>query len=178
MLTESVAQMRQRGPGLFISIEAGRSPEAEKIVRTLARRIRSDVAQRQRRAGMRRVLMTTIFEALDRKRQPKFGAHIVAIMPNATARDRTVESLNGSSAYARHIYAEPVWGWDGLTTYLLKEATPQAQYRKGFRRVGGSIPLGVRGGDRVGACARRQSRAVPSHLCEAPAEGPCAARRA
>jgi len=32
---------------------------------------------------------------------------------------------------------------------LLKEATPQAAYRKDFRRVRGSIPLGVLGGDRV-----------------------------
>jgi hypothetical protein len=38
---------------------------------------------------------------------------------------------------------------EGLTIYLLKEATPQAQYLKGFRRIGGSIPLGGRGGDRV-----------------------------
>jgi hypothetical protein len=43
------------------------SPETEKTVRELTRRIRSDVAVRQRRAGVRRVLSTTVFEALGRK---------------------------------------------------------------------------------------------------------------
>ena len=98
---------------------------------------------------MRRVHMTTVFEARGRDKLPKFGAHIVAVMPNATARGRAIEGLNCSSAYEGRVYAEPVSDWAGLTNYLLKEATPQARYRKGFRRVGGSIPLGVRGGDRV-----------------------------
>jgi hypothetical protein len=66
----------------------------------MARRVRSDLALRQRRAGMRRVRMTTVFEALGRDKQPKFGAHIVAVMPNAASRDRAIEALNGSSAYA------------------------------------------------------------------------------
>jgi len=108
---------------------------------------------------MRRVRLTTVFEALGRDKQPKFGAHVVAVMPNAAARDRAIEALNGSSAYAgmatgfsesgRPVFAKPVTDWAKLANYLLKEATPQAQYRKGFRRVGGSIPLGVRGGNRV-----------------------------
>ena len=71
--------------------------------------------------------MTTVFEALDRKKQPKFGAHIVAVMPNAVARDRAIEALNGSSAYedgtgfsesGHPVFAEPVTDWAGLTTYL------------------------------------------------------------
>ena len=44
LLTESFAHMRQRGPGLFASIEAGRSPDAENIVRALTRRVKSDMA--------------------------------------------------------------------------------------------------------------------------------------
>jgi hypothetical protein len=83
LLTESFDHMRQRGPGLFVSIEAGKSPDAENIVRALTRRVRSDMAQRQRRARMRRVRMTTVFEARDRKGREKFGAHIVAVMPDA-----------------------------------------------------------------------------------------------
>jgi hypothetical protein len=159
LLTESLEHMRQRGSGLFVSIEAGRSPDAENIVRTLTRRVGSDIAQRQHRAKMRRVLMTTVFEARDRKKREKFGSHIVAVMPDATARDGAVDGLNGSSAYADlaagfsesgyPVVAKPVTKWATLMTYLAKEATPQAAYRKGFRRVGGSIPLGVRGGDRV-----------------------------
>ena len=159
LLTESFAHMRQRGPGLFASIEAGRSPDAENIVRALTRRVKSDMAQRQRRAGIRRVLLTTVFEARDRKKREKFGAHIVAVMPDATARDRAIEALNGSSAYAgmatgfcesgRPVFAEPVTDWARLTTYLLKEATPQAKFLKGFRRLDGSSPLGARGGNRV-----------------------------
>ena len=159
LLTESFDHMRQRGPSLFVSIEAGRSPDAENIVRVLTRRVRSDLAQRQRRAGMRRVSMTTVFEARDRKGREKFGAHIVAVMPDARVRDRAIESLNGSAAYAgmatgfsesgRPVFAEPVTDWARLTTYLLKEATPQAKFLKGFRRIDGSIPLGARGGNRV-----------------------------
>jgi hypothetical protein len=141
--------MRRRGPGFFVSVEAGRGPDAENVVRALTRRVRSDIAQRQRRAGMQRVRMTTVFEALGRDKQPKFGAHVVAVMPNAAARDRAIESLNCSPAYEGHVCAKRVWSWNGLTRYLLKEATPQAQYRKGFRRIGGSILLGVRGGDRA-----------------------------
>jgi hypothetical protein len=36
-----------------------------------------------------------------------------------------------------------------LTTHLLKEAIQQARYKQGFRTIGGSIPLGALGGDRV-----------------------------
>jgi hypothetical protein len=143
--------MQQPGPGVFISIEAGRSPDAETIVRGLTRRLRSDVAVRQRRAGMRRVLSTTVFEALGRDRQPKFGAHIVAVMPNAMARDKLIASLSRSKVYGKHIDARPVTNWRGLPRYLLKEATQQAWHGAGksFRRIGGSIPLGALGGNRV-----------------------------
>ena len=96
LLTESFDYMHRRGPGVFISIEAGRSPDAEKIVRELTHRLRSDVAVRQRRAGMQRVLSTTVFEALGRDGLPKFGAHIVAVMPNAMARDKLIAGLSRS----------------------------------------------------------------------------------
>jgi hypothetical protein len=98
---------------------------------------------------MRRHLTTTVFEALDRNKEPKFGAHIVTVMPDAASRDRLVDNLNGSTVYKKNILAEPVTDWRKLPGYLLKEATPQAAYRTNIRRVGGSIPLGVQGGDRV-----------------------------
>ena len=88
--------MRQRGPCLFVSIEAGRSSKAERAVRRVTRKVRSDIALRQRRARMRRLIATTVLEALGRDGLPKFGAHIVAVMPNADARDKAIESLNGS----------------------------------------------------------------------------------
>jgi hypothetical protein len=141
--------MRQYGPGAFASIEAGYGQDAERTVRGLTNRIRSDIATRQKRAGMRRHLATTVFEARDRNKEPKFGAHIVTVMPNAAARDRLIDSLNGSPVYGKNIFAEPVTDWRRLPGYLLKEATPQAAYRKNIRRVGGSIPLGIQGGDRV-----------------------------
>ena len=50
LLTEALHYMRRRGPCLFVSIEAGRAPGAERGVRGLARRVRSDIALRQRRA--------------------------------------------------------------------------------------------------------------------------------
>jgi hypothetical protein len=149
LLTESLDYMR-RGPCVVVSIEAGHSPDAERKVRALARRVKSDIALRQRRAGMRRVYSVSVFEARTRDGSPKFGAHIVALMPTAPARDKLIQALNGS-AYGKHVDARSVYDWPGLTTYLLKEATPQAWYgaHKGFRRVGGSIPLGELGGDRV-----------------------------
>ena len=190
--------MHQRGPGLFVSIEAGRSSDAEKTVRTVTRRVKSDMAQRQRRAGMRRVLMTTVFEARDRKRQEKFGAHIVAVMPNATARDRAIEGLNGSSAYAdvaagcfsesgRPVFAAPVQTGQGLRPICSRgDATgvvrggQELSGASGFHparasRWGSRHPLRRLEGR---SCERRQGRAVPAHLCEAPAEGSGAARRA
>jgi len=150
-LTEGLDLMRQRErAALFVSVEAGREPPAESIVRAVARRVRSDLARRQRRAGMRRQYALSVFEARGRDGLPKFGAHIVALMPTAPARDKLIESLNGA-AYDGHVLAKPVYDWSGLAGYLLKEATSQAWWgaRKSFRRVGGSIPLGVRGGDRV-----------------------------
>jgi hypothetical protein len=149
LLCEGMDYLRQQGLGVFLSIEAGRDPEPERKVRELMRRVNSDLAVHRRRAGMRRILTVRVFEALGRDGLPKFGAHIVAIMPSAAARDRVIESLNTSRVYGKFVLAKPVTNWDRLTKYLLKEATQQAAYRKGFRRIGGSIPLGELGGDRV-----------------------------
>jgi hypothetical protein len=152
LLTEGLDYLRRRGPCVFVSIEAGRPPNAEKIVRDLTRKLKSVMAQHQRRAGMRQAPFVTVFEAFGRDKKPKFGAHIVALMPNGAARDKLVESLNASTkVYAQHVLAEPVTDWPGLTGYLLKEATPQAWYgaHKSFRRIAGSIALGELGGDRV-----------------------------
>jgi hypothetical protein len=158
MLAEGFDYMR-RFPGVLVSVQAGYGSNAEKIVRGIVSRVRSDITTRQRRAGMRRrAFSTTVFEALDRKKQPKFGAHVVAVMRDAEARDRLIESLNSSTAYDRLVgaavdgkvvYASPVTDWSGLSKYLCKEATPQAAYKRDIRRVGGSICLGDRGGDRV-----------------------------
>lgn len=159
LLTESLRYMRACGPCVFVSIQAGHRPDAENIVRRLTRKVRSDLAQLQRRAGMRRVLTTTVFEALGRNGSPKFNSHIVAVMPNALAREKAIVSLNRCRSYGHDVFdvdgdlvlAKSVTDWSGLSTYLLKEATPQAWFGAGksFRRVGGSIRLGDLGGDRV-----------------------------
>jgi hypothetical protein len=96
-------------------------------------------------------LSVTVFEALGRDGQPRFNAHVIVVMPDAYARDRLIESLHRSSVYAGRVDARPADNWNGLTTYLLKEATPQAWFAAGksFRRIRGSIPLGDLGGDRV-----------------------------
>jgi hypothetical protein len=82
-------------------------------------------------------------------------------MPNATSRDKLIEILNGA-AYGAHVDARPVYDWPGLTGYLFKEATPQAQYRRSFRRIGGSIALGELGGDRVILTVIAADRRAPS----------------
>jgi hypothetical protein len=87
---------------------------------------------------MPRHLATTVFEALDRKRNPKFNAHVVAVMRDARTRDQLVERLNSSTAYDRLVdsavdgkivYAEPITNWQTLSGYLLKEATPRRRTR-------------------------------------------------
>ena len=151
LLVEGFRCMHEQGAGVFISIEAGRSPDAEPTVRGLARRLRSDLVQRQRRAGMRWGLLVTVFEALGRDGWPKFNAHVIVIMPDADARDRLIESLHRSSVYSGRVDVRPVDDWSRLTAYLLKEATPAAWFGAGkrFRRIKGSIPLGELGGNRV-----------------------------
>ena len=131
LLTEGLNYLRQRGPCVFVSIEAGRSPDAEKIVRSLARRVRSDITLRQCRARMRRSNSITVFEALGRDKQPKFGAHIVALMPNVTARDRLIEILNGA-------------------------AYRSACRRQAGLRLAGSDGLSAQGGDAAGAVRARE----------------------
>ena len=125
-------------------------------MRAVTRKVHSHLAQHQKRARMRRRLRATVIEARDRQKQPKLHAHIIVVLPNGAARDKVCESVNSSRAYrtfgeAVTVRAKRVWRWSGLLTYLLKEATPQAWFgaRKSFRRVGGSIPLGERGGNRV-----------------------------
>ena len=88
---------------MFVSIEAGRSANAEHEVRDLARRIKSDIAQRQRRPGMRKVVIVTVFEALGRDKTPKFGAHLVVHMPDATQCDRLISSITRSAAYGERV---------------------------------------------------------------------------
>jgi len=83
LLTESLDHLRQRGPCVFVSIEAGRSPDAERQVRSLARRVKSDIALRQGRARMRRVYSVSVFEALGRDGSPKFGANAAAVVGTA-----------------------------------------------------------------------------------------------
>jgi hypothetical protein len=141
--------LQERGPCVFISIEAGRTPEAERRVRDIARRVKNVVALHQRRAGMKKLVYLTVFEALGRDKLPKFGAHIVAHLPTAALRDKLIASLNTSKAFAGHLDVGDVYEFSGLTGYLLKEGTQQARWRKGYRTVGGSIPLGELGGDRV-----------------------------
>ena len=53
--------------------------------------------------------------------------------PSAAGAERAISSHR---ATVPRDPAQPVSDWAGLETYLLKEATPQAQYRKDFRRVG------------------------------------------
>ena len=121
------------------------------MVRGLVRRLRIFFLQRHRRAGIRSRLLSTVIEALGRDGRPKFNAHVIAIMPDADARDRLIESLHRSSVYTGRADVRPVDDWSRLTAYLLKEATPQAWFGAGksFRRIKGSIPLGDLGGDRV-----------------------------
>ena len=81
LLAKAMHWLRGRGSGAFISVEAGRSPDAERTVRALTRRLKSNLVQRQRRAGMRWGLLATVFEALGRDRRPKFNAHVILVVP-------------------------------------------------------------------------------------------------
>jgi hypothetical protein len=148
LTTEGLEHIRRLGPGVFVSIESGHSPESEQIVRNVTERVRSHIATLQKRGGLRKRHAVTVFEALGRDGQPKFNGHIVAAAKDAEHRDKIIEALAWSK-YGEHIVAESVDDWEGMKGYLLKEGTPQAQFRRDFRRIGGSIPLGVGGGNRA-----------------------------
>jgi len=106
---------------------------------------------------------------MGRDGSPKFGAQIVALMPNAPARDKLIEALNGS-LYGEHVLAKPVEDWPGLTTYLLKEATPQAWYgaKKSFRL---SPHQGLHPSGRLGRLVERPEGHAPAHRQEASPTG-------
>ncbi len=136
--------MATKGPLAFVSVTAADEP----IVRDLARKLKSDIALRQRRAGMRRgPFWGEVRETKTRDGSPKPGVHIVAPMPSAPARDRLVTAINSSSAYG-DTFAEHGHDRETLKSYCLKEMAPEAAYGTGIRRMKGSHPL-PEGGDRV-----------------------------
>jgi hypothetical protein len=136
--------MARTGPLAFVSITAA----VDSVVRKLSRQIKSYVALRQDRAGMRRgPFWGEVRETKARDGTPKPGAHIVAPMRSAADRDRLVEAINSSAAYG-DTFAEPVHDREKLKGYCLKEMTSQAAYRRGIRRIKGPHPL-PEGGDRV-----------------------------
>lgn len=141
---EGVDYLARKGPLAFVSITAAFEP----VVRELSRKIKSYVALRQDRAGMRRgPFWGEVRETKARDETPKPGAHIVAPMRSAADRDRLVEAINSSAAYGNTLAkrAPPV---EVLKSYGLKEMTSQAAYRTGVRRIKGPHPL-PEGGDRV-----------------------------
>ena len=138
--------MARKGPLTFVSVTAA----AEPLVRALSRKVKSYIALRQDRAGMRRgPFWNEVRETKARDGTPKPGAHIVAPMRSAAGRDRLVEAINSSSVYG-DTFARPAPAVETLKSYGLKELTPQAAYRRGIRRIKGSHPL-PEGGDRVRA---------------------------
>jgi hypothetical protein len=143
-VTEGMRYLRRHGPAAFMTVEGYDRPEREK--RTLFRKVKNDVALYQGREKMRRVLWLEVLES-----EPDLHSHIVATMPNEDAVMRLAERVYMSASYGQNVLVQPVTDWDGLATYLLKEATPQAWAKggKSFRRVSGSHPLAEGGGDRV-----------------------------
>ncbi len=141
-----IDHMARRGPLTFVSVTATIEP----LVRKLSRKVKSYIALRQDRAGMRLgPFWNEVRETKARDGSPKPGAHIVAPMPSAADRDRLVGAINSSSAYG-DTFARAAPNVETLKGYCLKEATPQAAYRRGFRRIKGPHPL-PEGGDRVRA---------------------------
>ena len=145
-LLPSLDYFRHQGPALVATIAPLKS---ERLVRDLARKAKSDLAQLQHRAGMRRHPYVTVWEA-----EPSCHPHIVAPFRSAAERDKAIASLNAAPAYLKHghatMFAGLVDDWNGLAGYLLGEATQQAWWatNKAFRRVKG--PHGLEGGgDRV-----------------------------
>jgi hypothetical protein len=143
-VTEGMRYMRRQGPATFITVEGYDRPEREK--RALFRKVKNDVALYQGREGMRRVLWLEVLES-----EPDLHSHIIAAMLNEEGVMRLAERMHMSASYGQNVLVQPVTDWDGLATYLLKEATPQAWAKggKSFRRVAGSHPLAEGGGDRV-----------------------------
>jgi Helix-turn-helix len=141
---EGVDYLARKGPLAFVSVTAAFEP----VVRELSRKVKSYVALRQDRAGMRRgPFWGEVRETKARDETPKPGVHIVAPMRSAVDRDRLVDAINSSAAFGNTLAkrAPPV---EVLKSYCLKEMTTQAAYQTGIRRIKGSHPL-PEGGDRV-----------------------------
>jgi hypothetical protein len=154
---ESIDYLAHKGPLAFVSITAA----AEPLVRKFSRQVKSYVALRQDRAGMRRgPFWSEVRETKARDGTPKPGAHIAAPMRSAADRDRLVEAINSSTAYG-DTFAKRAPPVEILKSYCLKEMTSQAAYRTGIRRIKGPLPL-PEGGDRV-----RVSPAVQDALIRA-----------
>lgn len=152
--TEGMRYLRRQGPAAHVTVEPI-DGLPERAQRKLFREVKNRLALFQRREKMRRVLIHEVLES-----DPSPHSHIVAAMPDREAWKRLTECFYNAAFY-RHVLVEDVWDWDGLTTYLAGEATPQAWKKAGrsFPRVKGPHPLGEGGGDRV-----RQSKDLEDAL--------------
>jgi hypothetical protein len=103
--------------------------------------LKSHIATEQRRNGFP-AFMVEVLEG-----EPKLHSNIIAPLPRDAAK-----RIARSKAYSGYVDMKSVTvaagGMVGLRDYLLKEATPQAAFKKAFRRNKGSHLL-EGGGDRV-----------------------------
>lgn len=150
-LAEALALYRRGyAAGVFVSLMHG----DEGTVRDMTRLVQNRVTTYQGRAAMRAKHWAKVYEA-----RPSIHAHIVAPFPTTDAAARFVAYLNssaemlayGPSAVLAKMVQDVEGGWQGLTTYMLFEVTPQAHYATGrcYPRAKGSHELGEGGGDRV-----------------------------
>ena len=135
--------------GLLVHITVEYHDACERTTRELIRKVKSDLALMQGRAGYPKLYVEILEGAFS------VHSHIIALIPFSLAK-----RLQGYS-YSSHISVGWVHDVYGLRNYLLKEMTPQAAYGSGIRRNKGSHPLGKGGGDRC-----RLSKALESALAE------------
>jgi len=132
--------------------------EREGVVRDVVRDALSRLVNAQRKAGVRARHWTRVYEA-----RPSIHAHMVGLFPTREAAEKFISAINsspvflalGPSAVLAKLVRDVDGGWQGLTTYLLHEVTPQAWFATGrcYPRAEGSHELGDGGGDRV-TCSR------------------------
>ena len=132
---------RDGGPAIYLTLEA--HDESEYEARRRFDRAKADFGQMQSRAGDPRYMVEVL------EGSPTVHSHIIGRTPKGSRPRDIIDRLKRSKVYGDGLEGKTVTDPDGLVNYLSKEATPQAHYRKSFRRKKGSHKLGDGGGDRV-----------------------------
>jgi len=132
-LNEAAHFVERRSGSIFVTIGI------EADCRELGDKIKNHVVALQRRHDCPAYWLEVL------EPSPRLHSHLIVAAPKGHMR-ALIESLRASSVFGSEVNAKRVSDMAGLTNYLSKFATPQAAWKRDFRRVTGSHRME---GDRV-----------------------------